>query len=67
MGADAGTASLEPAPPGGTVMAASRDSFSPLPLPDPVEAEFAKDIWDVRRIPGARYSPCRNAFFLIDV
>ncbi len=48
-------------------MAASRDSFSPLPLPDPVEAEFAKDIWDVRRIPGARYSPCRNAFFLIDV
>jgi integrase len=45
-------------------MAASRASFSPLPLPDPVEAEFAKDIWDVRCIPGARYSPCRNAFFL---
>ncbi len=32
--------------------------------PDPVEAEFAKDIWDARCIPGTRYSPCRSVFFL---
>ncbi len=32
--------------------------------PDPVEAEFAKDIWDVRCIPGTRYSACRSTFYL---
>jgi hypothetical protein len=26
-----------------------------VPQGDPVEEEFAKDIWDVRCIPGARY------------
>ena len=37
---------------------------APLSFPDPVAAEFAKDIWDARCIPGTRYSPCRSVFFL---
>lgn len=45
-------------------MLASRSHVSALPFPDPVEAEFAKDTWDVRCIPGARYSACRSQFFL---
>src|SRR5579864_6796440 len=49
---------------GGKVMLASRSHVSALPFPDPVEAEFAKDTWDVRCIPGARYSACRSQFFL---
>ncbi len=32
--------------------------------PDPVEAEFAKDIWDVRKIPGVRYSAHRSDHLL---
>ncbi len=39
-------------------------SPSSLPCPDPVEEEFAKDLWDARAIPGTRYSPCRSVFFL---
>src|SRR5258708_12637784 len=31
---------------------------------DPVEAEFAKDIWDVRKIPGVRYSAHRSDHLL---
>jgi site-specific recombinase XerD len=45
-------------------MPASRSYVAPLSSPDPVAAEFAKDIWDVRCIPGTRYSPCRSVFFL---
>jgi hypothetical protein len=45
-------------------MPTSHAHISPLPFPDPVEAEFAKAIWDVRCIPGTRYSPCRSVFFL---
>ncbi len=45
-------------------MPTSHAHMSPLPFPDPVEAEFAKAIWDVRCIPGTRYSPCRSVFFL---
>ena len=45
-------------------MLASRSHVSPLPFPDPGTAEFAKDTWDVRCIPGARYSACRSQFFL---
>ena len=37
---------------------------APLSFPDPVAAEFAKDIWDARCIPGTRYSPCRSVFLL---
>ncbi|GHO88192.1 tyrosine-type recombinase/integrase [Dictyobacter formicarum] len=45
-------------------MPASHSHVSPFPFPDPVEAEFAKDIWDARCIPGTRYSPCRSVFLL---
>jgi site-specific recombinase XerD len=45
-------------------MPLSSAHVAPFSFPDPVEAEFAKDIWDVRRIPGTRYSPCRSIFFL---
>lgn len=31
---------------------------------DPVEQEYAKDIWDVRRIPGARYAAHRSDHLL---
>src|SRR5215472_1362066 len=31
---------------------------------DPVEAEFAKDVWDMRHIPGTRYPACRSQYFL---
>src|SRR5712691_8941984 len=64
MGTNAGAASLESARTGGKVMPASHAHVSPLPFPDPVEAEFAKDIWDARSIPGTHYSPCRSVFFL---
>jgi len=45
-------------------MPPSHAHIAPLPFPDPGTAEFAKDIWDVRCIPGTRYSPCRSVFFL---
>ncbi len=31
---------------------------------DPVEAEFAKDVWDVRKLPGVRYSAHRSDHLL---
>jgi integrase len=31
---------------------------------DPIEQEFAKDVWDVRRIPGARYAAHRSDHLL---
>ncbi len=45
-------------------MSSSLHLVSLPPHIDPVEAEFAKDIWDVRRIPGARYAACRSEFYL---
>ena len=45
-------------------MPTSHSHVSPRPDPDPGTAEFAKDIWDARCIPGTRYSPCRSVFFL---
>jgi integrase len=32
--------------------------------PDPVETELAKDIWDVRRVPGAQYAAARSDHLL---
>jgi integrase len=29
-----------------------------------METEFAKDVWDMRRIPGTRYPACRSQYFL---
>src|SRR2546421_4484531 len=65
VGTNAGATSPGSAETGGRkVMPASRSNVSALPFPDPVETEFAKDTWDIRCIPGARYSPCRSQFFL---
>ena len=33
-------------------------------LPDPVEIEFTKDVWDARNIPGARYAAHRSDHLL---
>jgi integrase len=46
------------------MMSASLHPVSASFLPDPVEAELAKDIWDGRNIPGARFSAHRSDHLL---
>jgi integrase len=45
-------------------MTASLHSISPTAALDPVEAELAKDIWDVRHLPGVWYEPHQSAHLL---
>jgi len=45
-------------------MSSSLHLVSAPSLPDPVEAELAKDIWDVRRLPGVRYAQHRSDHLL---
>lgn len=45
-------------------MPASLSLVSPSSLPDPAAIELAKDIWDVRNLPGVRYAAHRSDHLL---